>query len=72
MSGDETTLPAIVVLSKHVQRRYALERLGERPPASATYSSSASGTSHIHDVLGLAPSDDDHRRVLAVIQYLSR
>ncbi|MGY1688106.1 response regulator [Geodermatophilus sp. SYSU D00804] len=28
-------------------------------------------TSHIYDELGLAPSDDDHRRVLAVIRYLS-
>ena len=28
--------------------------------------------SHIYDVLGLAHSDDDHRRVLAVIRYLSR
>jgi DNA-binding NarL/FixJ family response regulator len=25
---------------------------------------------HIYDVLGLAHSDDDHRRVLAVIRYL--
>ena len=28
-------------------------------------------TSHIYDQLGLALSDDDHRRVLAVIRYLS-
>ena len=28
-------------------------------------------TSHIYDELDLAPSDDDHRRVLAVIRYLS-
>ena len=28
--------------------------------------------SHVYDVLGLAVCDDDHRRVLAVIQYLSR
>jgi DNA-binding NarL/FixJ family response regulator len=28
-------------------------------------------TSHIYDELGLAPSDDDHRRVLAVIRHLS-
>ena len=28
-------------------------------------------TSHIYDELGLALSDDDHRRVLAVIRYLS-
>jgi DNA-binding NarL/FixJ family response regulator len=28
-------------------------------------------TSHIYDELGLAPSDDDHRRVLAVIRYLA-
>lgn len=28
-------------------------------------------SSHIYDQLGLAPSTDDHRRVLAVIQYLS-
>lgn len=28
--------------------------------------------SHIYDVLGLAHSDDDHRRVLAVVRYLSR
>jgi DNA-binding NarL/FixJ family response regulator len=28
--------------------------------------------SHIYDQLALPPSDDDHRRVLAVIHYLSR
>lgn len=28
--------------------------------------------SHIYDVLGLALSDDDHRRVLAVLHYLTR
>ena len=28
-------------------------------------------TSHIYDELDLAPSDDDHRRVLAVVRYLS-
>ncbi|SDX28294.1 two component transcriptional regulator, LuxR family [Geodermatophilus africanus] len=28
-------------------------------------------TSHIYDELDLAPSEDDHRRVLAVIRYLS-
>jgi DNA-binding NarL/FixJ family response regulator len=28
--------------------------------------------SHIYDVLGLAMSDDDHRRVLAVLRYLSQ
>ena len=28
-------------------------------------------TSHIYDELDLAPSDDDHRRVLAAIRYLS-
>jgi DNA-binding NarL/FixJ family response regulator len=28
-------------------------------------------TSHIYDVLDLALGDDDHRRVLAVIRYLS-
>lgn len=28
--------------------------------------------SNIYDLLGLAQSDDDHRRVLAVIRYLSR
>ena len=27
--------------------------------------------SRIYDVLGLTPSADDHRRVLAVIQYLT-
>jgi DNA-binding NarL/FixJ family response regulator len=27
--------------------------------------------SRIYDVLGLPPSTDDHRRVLAVIQFLS-
>ena len=29
-------------------------------------------TSHIYEHLGLATSGDDHRRVLAVIRYLSR
>lgn len=29
-------------------------------------------TSHIYDALGLAPSDDDHRRVLAVLHHLTR
>ncbi len=29
-------------------------------------------TSHIYDELGLVPSGDDHRRVLAVIRYLNR
>jgi DNA-binding NarL/FixJ family response regulator len=28
--------------------------------------------SHIYDQLGLAPNDDDHRRVLAVVRYLVR
>jgi DNA-binding NarL/FixJ family response regulator len=28
--------------------------------------------SHIYDALGIAPSASDHRRVLAVVQYLSR
>jgi DNA-binding NarL/FixJ family response regulator len=28
--------------------------------------------SHIYDALGLAPSEDDHRRVLAVARYLAR
>ncbi len=28
--------------------------------------------SHIYDVLGLAPSSDEHRRVLAVVRYLTR
>jgi DNA-binding NarL/FixJ family response regulator len=28
--------------------------------------------SHIYDALGLPPSDDDHRGVLAVLRYLSR
>jgi DNA-binding NarL/FixJ family response regulator len=28
--------------------------------------------SHIYDQLGLAPSDDDHRRVLVVVRYLTR
>jgi DNA-binding NarL/FixJ family response regulator len=28
--------------------------------------------SHIYDQLGLSPGGDDHRRVLAVVQYLSR
>ena len=27
--------------------------------------------SHIYDALGLAPADDDHRRVLAVLRFLS-
>jgi DNA-binding NarL/FixJ family response regulator len=28
-------------------------------------------TSHIYDELGLAASQDDHRRVLAVVRYLT-
>ena len=28
--------------------------------------------SHIYDELGLAPCPDDHRRVLAVVRYLTR
>ena len=28
-------------------------------------------TSHIYDELALPPSDDDHRRVLAVVRFLS-
>jgi DNA-binding NarL/FixJ family response regulator len=28
--------------------------------------------SHVYDQLGLVPSEDDHRRVLAVIRYLAR
>ncbi|MGR6964272.1 response regulator transcription factor [Geodermatophilus sp. URMC 61] len=38
---------------------------------SITERSVVQHTSHIYDELGLAPSDDDHRRVLAVIRYLS-
>jgi hypothetical protein len=28
--------------------------------------------SRIYDLLGLAANDEDHRRVLAVVRYLSR
>jgi DNA-binding NarL/FixJ family response regulator len=28
--------------------------------------------SHIYEVLGLPPSEDDHRRVLAVLRHLAR
>jgi DNA-binding NarL/FixJ family response regulator len=138
---------AVVVLSQHVQRRYALELLGERPSGvgyllkqrivdaegfcqdlrrvagggtvldpevvSAMLSRARRGddaverltprrrevlaliaegrsnaaiarrlsitekavvqhASHIYEELGLAPSDDDHRRLLAVVRYLSR
>lgn len=27
--------------------------------------------SHVYEALGLAPTDEDHRRVLAVVRYLS-
>lgn len=39
---------------------------------SLTEKSVVQHTSHIYDALGLAPSDDDHRRVLAVLHCLTR
>jgi DNA-binding NarL/FixJ family response regulator len=37
-----------------------------------TTKAAAKHVSHVYDALGLAPAADDHRRVLAVVQYLSR
>jgi DNA-binding NarL/FixJ family response regulator len=39
---------------------------------SITEKSVVQHVSHIYDQLGLPPSDDDHRRVLAVLRYLAR
>jgi len=37
-----------------------------------TTKAAAKHVSHVYDALGLAPAADDHRRVLAVVHYLSR
>ncbi len=39
---------------------------------SVTEKAVVNHVSHIYDQLGLLPGPDDHRRVLAVVQYLSR
>jgi DNA-binding NarL/FixJ family response regulator len=39
---------------------------------SLTEKSVVAHASHIYDGLGLLPDDDDHRGVLAVLQYLNR
>ena len=55
---------AVLVLSQYVEERYATDLLSERTSAVEKY------VSNIFAKLDLAPTDTDHRRVLAVLRFL--
>ena len=73
---DAPSLP-VLVLSQYVEQLYARELLASGSGGIAqrlfvTERAVAKHTASIFVKLGLQPSDDDNRRVLAVLAYLGR